>query len=68
MKALGLPVSEKNFEVCLLCSYVQNCDPRAGASFDPRCIICTTLVEVQRKCCIPKYQSSSPYGLGREDF
>ena len=36
MKALGLPVSEKNnFEVCLLCSYVQNCDPRGGTSFDP---------------------------------
>ena len=37
MKDLGLPVSEKkNFEACLLCSYVQNCDPGGGASFDPR--------------------------------
>ena len=39
MKDLGLPVSEKkNFEVCLLCFYVQNCDPRGRgrASFDPQ--------------------------------
>ena len=36
MKALGLPVSEKkNFEVCLLCSYVPTCDPRGGANFAP---------------------------------
>ena len=27
MKALGLPVYEKNFEFCLLCSQVQTCDP-----------------------------------------
>ena len=28
MKALHLPVPEKkNFEVCLVCFYVQNCDP-----------------------------------------
>ena len=39
MKALGLPVSEKkNFEVCLLCSYVQNCDPLGWASFDPNLV------------------------------
>ena len=36
MKALRRPVSEKkNFEVCLLCSHVQNCDTLGGASFDP---------------------------------
>ena len=36
MKALHLLVSEKkNFEVCLLCSYVQTCDPRGRASLIP---------------------------------
>ena len=40
IKALDLPVSEKkNFEVCLLCSHVQTCDYRGGASFDPRDIV-----------------------------
>ena len=35
MKDLGLPVSEeKNFEVSLLRSHVQYCDPGGGASFD----------------------------------
>ena len=35
-----LPVLEKrNFEVCLLSSYVQICDPRDRASFNPRGII-----------------------------
>ena len=29
MKDQGLPVSgKKNFEVCLHCSHVQNCDPQ----------------------------------------
>ena len=37
IKGQCLPVSEKeNFEVGLLCSYVPSCDPRGGASFDPR--------------------------------
>ena len=36
MKVLGLPVSErKNFEFCLLCSYVQTCDPRGGGQSWP---------------------------------
>ena len=36
MKTLGLPVSDKkNCKVCLLCSYVQNCDPWGRASSDP---------------------------------
>ena len=30
MKALRLPFSEKNFEVCLLCSYVLVCDSWGG--------------------------------------
>ena len=50
MKDHGLPVSEKkNFEVRFLCSYVQNSDPRGGASFDPRGIIKTKLEEVHKE-------------------
>ena len=30
IKALGLPLSEKNSEICLLCSYARTCDPNAG--------------------------------------
>ena len=45
MKPLGQPVSEKkNFGVCLLCSYVQTCDPRGGVNSDTR----------------GKYQSTTP--------
>ena len=36
IKALHLPGSEKkNFEFCLLFSYVQICDPRAGPMLTP---------------------------------
>ena len=34
IKALGLPVSKKNFEIFYLCSCVPTCDPRDVASFD----------------------------------
>ena len=41
IKALGLLVSEKNFEIFFLCSYVPTCDPPAagpvltqGASYE----------------------------------
>ena len=40
IKALSLPVSDKNFEIFLLCSYVPTCHPgmgsflTAGASFE----------------------------------
>ena len=40
IKSLHHSVSEKkNFGDGLLCSYVPTCDPRGGASFDPRGII-----------------------------
>ena len=35
IKALCQQVSEKNFEICLICSYILTCDPWGGASFDP---------------------------------
>ena len=73
MKALRLPVSEKNFEVCLLCSHVQNCDPppptpRRRASFDPRGIMCTKLVEVRKEMLHNKHQSSTPSRFREEEF
>ena len=69
MKALGLPVSEKkNFDVCLLCSYVQNCDPQGQASFEPRGIICSNLEEVHKEMLHTKYQSSSPYSFREKEF
>ena len=42
--------------------------PRVGANLHPRSIIWTNLVEVHQKMLHTKYQSSSPYGLGQEDF
>ena len=74
MKALSLPVSEKkNFEFCLLCSHVQNCDPWGGDSFDPRDIICTKLVEIHKEMLHNKHQSSTPslflcFNWGRASF
>ena len=60
MKALGLPVSvRKNYEFFILGSYVQTCDPKGGASFDPRGIICPNLVEVHKEMLHIKYQSST---------
>ena len=45
-----LPVSEKtNFEVDLLCSYVQTCDLRVGVSFDPKGIIRIKLIKVHKE-------------------
>ena len=46
----------------------QNVTPQIRASFDPRGIKWTHLVEVHSKTLHAKYQSSSPYGLGQEDF
>ena len=69
MKALGLPISEKkNFEVCLLCYYVQNCDPRSGACFDPRGLICANLVEVHKEILYTKYQSSTTSSFREQEF
>ena len=69
MKALSFPVSEKkNFKVCLLCSHVQNCDPWAEASFDPRGIICTKFIEVNKEMLHTKHQSSTPSSFREEEF
>ena len=69
MKVVHLLVSEKkNFEVCLLCSYVQTCHPRGRASFDPWGIICTNLVEVHIEMLHTKYQNSTPSSFREEEF
>ena len=70
MKALGLPVEEKkDFEVCLPCSYVRNCDtPGAGPVLTPKGIIRTKLVEVHKEMLHTKHQSSTPYSFREEEF
>ena len=69
IKALHLLVSENNiFKVFLLCSYDSNLWPRGGASFDPRDIIWTILVEVHYEMLHTKYQSSRPSSFWEEDF
>ena len=68
IKAPCLPVSERKiFEVGLLCSYVPSCEPRGGANFDPKGIICTNLVKVHKEMLQTKYQSSKPSSF-REEF
>ena len=62
-KALHLLVSEKkNFEDGLVCSYVPTCDPGVGPVLTPGASY------AHQKMLHIKYQSSSPYGLGQEDF
>ena len=68
IKALSLPVSEKNFEVGLLCSYVPTCDPQGEASFDPQDMIGTNLIEVNTEILTTKYKNSTPSSLRREEF
>ena len=69
MKDLGLQVSDKkNFEVCLLCSNIQNCDPWGRTSFDPRGIIGSKLVEVHKEMLFTKYESSRLSSLREEEF
>ena len=59
---------EEEFDVCLLCSHSQHCDPQGGASFDPRGIIFTELVEVRKEMLNTKHQSSTPLSFREEEF
>ena len=69
IKSLCHLVSEKkNFEDGLLRSYVPTSDPRGRASFDPRGIIWTNLVEVIKEMLYTKYQSSRPSSFREEEF
>ena len=69
IKPLCLPVSEKkNFEDGLLCRFVPTSDPRGGASFGPKGIIWTNLVEVKKEMLHTKYQSSRPSSSREEQL
>ena len=58
MKAIHLLVSEKkNFEVCLLCSYVQTCDPRCRASLTPAASYVQTGLRSTRRFGIPNIKT-----------
>ena len=60
---------KKNFQDEILCFYVPTFDPpQGGANLDPWSIIKTNLAEVHQKMLHTKYESSSPYYLGQEDF
>ena len=68
IKVPRLPFLErKNFEVGLLCSYVQSCDHPCWANFDPRGIICSNLVKVYKEMLHTKYQSSTPSSFREEE-
>ena len=61
-------IEENNFKDGLLCSYVPTCDPRGQASFDPRGIIWTNLVEVLKEMLYTKYHSSRPSSFRKKNF
>ena len=57
MKSLHLLVSEKKFEVCLLCSYVKTCDPRVRTSLTPGASYVQTWLRSTSRCCIPNIKT-----------
>ena len=58
IKALCLSISEKNFEICLLCSYVLTCDPWAGPDLTPGLSSYEhTLYRSIRRCYIPNIKA-----------
>ena len=69
MKALALTVSDKKiFKDFLLYLYVKSKNPQHRTNFYSRAIIWSILVEGHKMMLHAKYESSSPYGLGQEDF
>ena len=67
INALRLPLSEKRkYGDGFLCSYVPSCDPWGRASFDPRAIVCTNLLEVHKEMLHTKYQSSRLSSFGEK--
>ena len=69
MKALALKVWDKkifnNFPLYL---YVKSENPQHRTNFHSRAIIWSILVEGHNMMLHAKYETSSPYGLGQEDF
>ena len=55
-------------EFNLLCSFCGTCDRPGRATFDPRGIICTNLVEIHKEMLHIKYQSSTPSSFKEEEF
>ena len=69
MKALALTVWDKKiFKNFLLYLYVKSENQQRKTNFYSRAIIWSVLVEGHKMMLHAKYESSSPYGLGQEDF
>ena len=69
MKALALTVWDKKiFKNFLLYLYMKSENPQQRTYFLSRAIILRSLVEGHYMMLYAKYESSSPYGLGQEDF
>ena len=69
MKALAFAVWDKTiFKNFLLYLYVKSENPQHRTNFYSRAIIWTILVEDHKMVLHAKYENSSPYGLGQEDF
>ena len=69
MKALALTVWDKTiFKNFLLYLYLKSENPQHKTKFYSRAIIWSILVEGHLMMLHAKYESSSPYGLGLEDF
>ena len=67
--ALALTVWDKTiFKNFLLYLYVKSENPQHRSNFYSRAIILSILVEDHKMMLHAKYESSSPYGLGEEDF
>ena len=78
------PLGDTTYQISKLCTFwfqrrkflkfsffvpvFQTCDPRGGASFDPKDIIWTNLVEVHEEKLHTKYQSYTPSSFREEDF
>ena len=69
MKALAFTVWDKTiFKNFLLYLYVKSKNPIHRTNFYSRAIVRSILVENQQMMLRAKYESSSPYSLGQEDF
>ena len=69
MKAQALTVWDKQiFKDFLFYLYVKSENPQHRTNFYSRAIIWSILEEGHWMMLCAKYESSSPYGLGQEDF
>ena len=69
MRALAFMVWDKKiFKDFLLYLHMKSKNPQHRAIFNTRAIIWSILVEGHYMMLHAKYESSSPYGMGQEDF